>query len=431
MDNKFLDNLAEYLFPGEHIEDSKNLFKSFYHGKPQHDYAGSAGEMLKAACDGQPAGCRLDLSMAYSLTQNITPNFIRALEADRIASKRGETSKMRKPLVEPEKAAQDALNKAFSQFAIAVDAGGQVSQDDLMGKVTEDAVLVLGGLIASKNPSALDVGQQLKRIDTSTKTLEKTLKNISAIADALLKGLVQIRSEWAETGYDYGRDLSKIDASEFANLATPATKQLFLLKLAKGELLQESSQDKKGLGDMIIAFDTSGSAFSNTKQGYEIVDLEVGIAYAMCKIAARNKCKSYVLPYHTSCYYQSDWMRDADSINSYFAKMFSGSKLKSGGTSFDSALSRIAKLFEDQQFPTKRKPGIIFITDGYDSVLSSTKEKINDLRRKLGIKLFSYFVSDTDPRKYSKDLLSISDASFWINSDKPISKQIEAFEQIR
>jgi hypothetical protein len=52
------------------------------------------------------------------------------------------------------------------------------------------------------------------------------------------------------------------------------------------------------------------------------------------------------------------------------------------------------------------------------------------LRQSQGIKLYSYFVGRNDPRDHAEELISVSEKSYWIDANKKIETQIDAFLEI-
>jgi uncharacterized protein with von Willebrand factor type A (vWA) domain len=303
-------------------------------------------------------------------------------------------------------------------------------QDELLGEIESLGAHQVWGLLSTKNPDAECISEQIKQVAASVKSVQKSLKNISAVSESLLKGLEKVKSEYYYFRFDNGRNLQQINTSELAYLRGES-RQLFLLKYAKGELLEESSQDKKGLGDLIIAVDTSGSTCGRATGDTTILDLEMGISLTLAKIATKNKCKVRICLHHTKVHGDSQWMKGRDVINKYFADIYVTNKcVASGDNDFDMVLGSLCGWMEDRQYTSKRKPGIVFITDGHDSLESSTLERVSQLKSRLGIKLYTYFVAASDPRSHAKELIGVSAKSYWIDAKKPIESQIEAFEDI-
>jgi hypothetical protein len=424
-----LDKVAEFLFEKEKSQD---LLKMLYKGIPDEKYKGDSYKFAFAACSSIPGQLRENLPFAYSLALSLEDEFLGLSNEDHGDTKNEESDNQCESEEYQNPQIDTKLAQVMDQFGFIKTPSGWIEQDELMEESLEDAVVLIKGLMAGKSGNADNqIAKECKKIHALSKRLQKTLTNVSAVANSLVKGLNKIKSEWSESGIDYGRDLSKLDSSQYAYLATPESKKLFMLKLAKGELLQESSIDKKGLGDLIIAIDTSGSTEAKTKQGYRVIDLELGLSVGIARLANQNKCKSLIIPYDNNPYNQSEWLKGKEQINAYFANMLNGKKLRlNGGTEFNNALQCIINILKENKYPAKRKPGIIFITDGYDEVSDKIKDDINQLKAFQGIKLYSYFVSNNDPRKYSQDLISISDSSFWVDSNLPVEDQISNFTQL-
>ena len=422
----YVKAVSEYLF-SEQVD--KDMFSSIYWGEIDPSLSGNVAEVVKSAVEKLPGYCKYNMSFAYSYTLQLQRQLRVAESNDSSPIKTGETAKTGKLPEKQEEAVEKALQATMSEYGLTVEPDGLKHQEELHKEALEGEEVILGGLLANGDETPVEVAYQIKKIDTAAKQIEKTLRNVSAIAESIVKGIEKVKSEWAETGYDYGRDLTKIDASEFSYLANEQTKKLFLLKYAKGELLQESSQDKKGLGDLIIAVDTSGSTMGNAYQG-RICDLEMGIAFAMARLAIKNKCKVSMCFHTTRTWgHSKGFMRSNQELNKYFADKLVNSNLSSGDNSFSQVLTEIFEPLEGLH-AGKRKPGVIFITDGHDRVSSATQELVRNIKKATGIRLYSYFVSSRDPRGYSKDLLDISDANYWVDASKDIGKQIDCFQEI-
>jgi uncharacterized protein with von Willebrand factor type A (vWA) domain len=424
MDNNILDSVSQYLFPEKAGQD---LFKSLYKVEPTGSYTGKAKELLDLACQSIPSYAYENSAFSYSMSTKLLPIFEEYITFE---DKSKNPKQQPQPRKSPQQALQEALSQTKEQLGIENSVDGMKHQDELLGEIEKQGEQQIWGLTSTKNPDAECVSEQIKRVDASIKSVQKSLANISAVAESLLKGIEKVKAEYSEFGFDYGRNLQQIDPSELAYLQGDA-KNLFLLKYVKGELLQESSQDKKGLGDLIIAVDTSGSTSRSSNSGSTVLDLEMGISLALAKIAAKNTCRVRVCLHHTKIHGDSQWMKGRDAINKYFADIYVTNKcVASGDNDFDMVLGSLCGWMEDRQYTSKRKPGIVFITDGHDSLKYSTLERVSQLKSRLGVKLYTYFVAANDPRDHAKELIGVSEKSYWIDAKKPIESQIEAFEDI-
>jgi hypothetical protein len=292
LSKEYVKSVGNYLF---HSDVDKLVYSSVYFGEADSELKGNVADVVKTAIDILPSYCKFNLNFAYTYTLRLQKPVNDAIQADELAAKGEEKPKTGNPAKTTEEKAEEALKAAMEQHGMEQHADGLKHQEEI-NKEAED--VVIGGLESNGDETPVTVAYKIKNINASLERLQKTLRNVSAVSESLIKGLEKVKSEWSETGYDYGRDLALMDASEFALLGSEQTKKLWLLKYAKGELLQESSQDKKGLGDLIIAVDTSGSTAGAAYHGNLVIDVEMGIALAMSKLAIKNKCKQVALTFN-------------------------------------------------------------------------------------------------------------------------------------
>jgi uncharacterized protein with von Willebrand factor type A (vWA) domain len=284
-----------------------------------------------------------------------------------------------------------------------------------------------------KNPR--DIAVILQQLIFNLKTLHRTLKNVSAISTSILNGIEKVETGEGMIGYQYGRDLRNIDARDLSLLASSATKHLFKLKYAKGELLQETAIEGKSIGDLIIAIDTSGSVTSEVycekyqKTGTQVLDLEFAIAVGMMRFAIKNKAKCKVILFESDAYYTSEWIRNEPELKKFLHTSLV-QKLKKGGTSFEDALRKITSEMQTLHH-VKNKPGIVFITDGYDSISPVTSDAFMLLKKQLKAKMYSYFVSNSNPLSYCPSLTGISDSAFFIDHSLDVDAQMSSFTAIK
>lgn len=436
MDEQILDQVSSYLFesvPG------KDLFKSLYNAKTYGSYVGKAKELLDLTVADIPKWAYQSTTFSYSMSTKLLPTFEAYIEEEEQKQQEKNQSKTeqqrqrkqpKKASQSPQQALEKAIQQTLDQMGVTEDElSGNIEQDELLGEIQEQGEEKIWGLLANKQPAHC-ISEQITKVDAGLKQVKKSLKNIAAVSDALLKGLEKVKTPYSEHGFDYGRDLTKIDAGEFAYLHGNA-RQLFMLKFAKGELLQESSHDKKGLGDLIIAVDTSGSTCRGASGKMNVLDLEMGIALAITKIATQHKCRVRVCLHHTDIHGDSGWIKGKYAINKYFANIYVDQKcVASGDNDFNVILGGLCEWMEERQYPSQRKPGIIFITDGHDRINKDTIDRVRSLKERQGINLYSYFVVNSDPREHAEDLVSISKKNYWIDSSKLIQSQIEAFLEI-
>lgn len=444
MDKSIIDNVVNYLFPitlnkknNEYNESIHNLFKAIYHFENQEyvdSFSGKQLEFVNNLLSQCPKYAKQNLLFAHSLTVRSMRMMqslgnLRSLDDDQQEkSKALEVAKKRAEKVvdnDIQKQVKAILQDTNQEFGIGVNPGGDENQNTISKVMAQEAEAKIG--LEAGTGNANRIAGVIRSFDVNAKRLQKTLCNISAISEALLNGLEKIKSDFADSGYDFGRDLRHLDTRELSYLQDERFKSLFLLKYAKGDLLQETSEDKKGLGDMVIAIDTSSSTDAEAHDG-KVLDLEIGIAVAIASLAIKNKCKVRFLFFCDSVYADSEWLLGRQQINKWLAQNLP--KIQGGGTSFNQVLRTQHDILANNQYSTKRKPGLIFITDGYANVSDEIQGRITALKKKLGVKLYSYFAAHNDPRNRSQQLLGISTASYWINASEPIIGQIENFKEL-
>jgi hypothetical protein len=255
LDEKVLDRVGDYLFEADIRDntDIKNLMKSVYYTDNQeyiNKIPANAQNFVTKLQEMIPAFARYNINFAYSLAFKSQTQFLAAISSG-MDEKKAE--------VEADKKVYQALR----QYGIKTDdATGQTEQDELQFAISKNGEEKIecnleNGLLFGKHNANM-VAANIKAVDVSLSNLQASMRNISAIADSLLNGIEKIKSDYSDSGFDYGRNLQQLDNREFI-LIDPRFKQQFALKYAKGELLLETSEDKKGLGDLIIAIDTSSS----------------------------------------------------------------------------------------------------------------------------------------------------------------------------
>lgn len=425
-DKEYVADVAELLFPYENTTSPtktetsiRDIFSSIYFGQCSDKLSGNFRKLVEDALRILPNYCKNDLCFAYSFTQNlfsVTQNLLQEYNIN-MEDLNDVDSEL----------AEEALKKSMNTFGLEEHPDGLKHQEPIAKEYGE---LISGGLWSSKDQTpAKAASREIKKVNASMKQIEDTLRNVSAVSDSLIRGIESTKSKWGDSGYAYGRDIKKMHKSEYPLLQSDATKTLWFLKYAKGELLQESSQEKKGLGDLVIAIDTSGSTDAKCHGGNRVIDLEMGIALAMARMAIKAKCKAKICFHTTKVWGASEFMRSNNELNKFFAQSFTyGRRLVTGENDFDIVLN---ELFTSNNFSsTTRKPGVVFITDGYDSLEPSVVETIEDKKKLYGVKLYSYFVSSRDPRVYARELVSCSNKNYWIDSEKDIGCQVDNFLEL-
>lgn len=152
-----------------------------------------------------------------------------------------------------------------------------------------------------------------------------------------------------------GKDLKNVLSGELAMLATPETTTLFLRRLANGSLKQYARREKirKGMGDIIVCLDESGST-----EG-EKAAWGKAFALAMLNICAHDKRKFAIV--HFSSYDEVETSLFLPGQYTTEDVLQAAEHFFDGGTNFEAPLEASMKLIAEQEFETA---DIIFITDG-------------------------------------------------------------------
>lgn len=185
-----------------------------------------------------------------------------------------------------------------------------------------------------------------------------------------------------------GRDLRHLLPSQYALLATPATRLEFYRRWAGGELLQYKlhGTEEVGHGPMVVCVDKSGSMDG------EPFTWAVAVAEALRRLAAEQHRDVFVMFFGTN----DDRERFAfpggqAPIEKVLAYL---SCEANGGTEFDGvldeAMRRVSTSFDGQG---KDKADIVFVTDGQARLGRAWLDAFNAERARTGVRVYSVFVS--------------------------------------
>ncbi len=182
----------------------------------------------------------------------------------------------------------------------------------------------------------------------------------------------EIFAQGKKNGFAYGRgetyslelgnDLSRAITSELAMLAVPATIPLFLRKYQDKRIKQYRRREPicKGMGDIILCLDESGSTKGNAEAWGKAVAMtlleiaeEQGRKFALIHFSGSNS-------FHTDLFLPGQYSAED--------KMRAAETFLGGGTNFETPLAEAVRLMEQQDF---ENADIVFVTDG-DCVVQDT-----------------------------------------------------------
>ncbi len=210
-------------------------------------------------------------------------------------------------------------------------------------------------------------GEGTPRKNKENRELLERLRNNPQLLAIMrhLGRMMEMISDLRHNAYHYGRgekysltlgkDLKNVLSGELAMLATPETTTLFLRRLANGSLKQYARREKirKGMGDIIVCLDESGSTMG------EKAAWGKAFALAMLNICAHDKRKFAIVHFasddevETSLFLPGQYTTEGvlQAAEHFF----------DGGTDFEAPLEASMKLIAEQEF---NAADIIFITDG-------------------------------------------------------------------
>lgn len=190
---------------------------------------------------------------------------------------------------------------------------------------------------------------------------------------------------------EMGNDLRRVMRSEFAYLAHPDTRILFVKKYVDGELLQfkERGKEDAGKGPIVVAIDNSGSMSGGPENWAKAV------AEALRRICAEQDRDYYAMYFETNRHRERfDFPKGKSDIEKVF-KFLSVSA--GGGTEFDGvlteALARIQTQFDDDG---RGKGDIVFITDGEAHLDPAWIKNFVEEKQRVGCRVFGVYISAYD-----------------------------------
>ena len=168
-----------------------------------------------------------------------------------------------------------------------------------------------------------------------------------------------------KNGYAYGRgekyaltlgkDISRAITSELALLATPETVPLFLQKYQRGQIKQYQRREQvyKGMGDMIVCIDESGSTQGDAEAWAKAV------AMTFLEIASDGGRKFALIHFSGTGSFKTDIFLPG----TYQAeqKMAAAECFLNGGTDFETPIREALRLMNEEGF---ENADIVFVTDG-------------------------------------------------------------------
>lgn len=172
-------------------------------------------------------------------------------------------------------------------------------------------------------------------------------------ADAKRNGYAYGRGE--KYALELGNQLTRVITSELALLATPETLPLFLRKHQSKSLKQYQRREPvyKGMGDMIVCLDESGSTAGDAAAWGKAV------ALTLLEIAADGKRKFALIHFSGTDSIQTDIFLPGEYTVA--KKLRAAETFLGGGTNFVTPMTEALRLMSDSDF---ENADVVFLTDG-------------------------------------------------------------------
>ena len=207
-------------------------------------------------------------------------------------------------------------------------------------------------------------GMERSQVNTALLAHVRENPNLRTIS-RFLGRFREIFAQGKRNAYTYGRgekyslelgnSLSRALTSELAMLASPLTAPLFLRKYQRKQIKQYRRRDpiRKGMGDIIVCLDESGSTVGDDAAWGKAV------ALTLLDIAAEGG-RSFALIHFSG---PGSFLTNVFRPKQYGAeeKLAAAECFLNGGTDFETPLKEALRLMKDEGF---EKADIVFITDG-------------------------------------------------------------------
>lgn len=215
---------------------------------------------------------------------------------------------------------------------------------------------------------------------------------------------------------EVGNDFVSLLPNEKLKLVNKSTKKLFYRQYANKELLQyqKEGNKRKCQGPIIVCVDTSGSMEGTKEYWSKAVTLSFLTIAQM-----QNRDFACILFSHIA---QEPIILDSKKVEPKkildIAETFDD-----GGTDFKEPLEKAMNLIKDRKIGKFKKADIIFITDGECKINDDFLRKLKALQTEKEFKILSILinagrVSDTTLKKFSDDIIPLSDLKDLNNNDK-------------
>ncbi|MEU0912383.1 VWA domain-containing protein [Streptomyces althioticus] len=208
-------------------------------------------------------------------------------------------------------------------------------------------------------------------------------------------------------GVTLGDDLSRVIPSELAVLGVPELRAVFAARYAAGELMLYDSRGEQGTGKgaVIACVDTSHSMYAEGPGGITREAWSKACALALLD-QARHAGRDFVGILFSAAdrlqVFRFPGDRPAPVTDVLdFAEAFLG-----GGTDFQRPLGTAAKILEEEFHSASRARGdIVLITDDACEVSENWTHLWNEIRRRLGFRLFGIAIATPDTATASGSVL--------------------------
>jgi len=211
-------------------------------------------------------------------------------------------------------------------------------------------------------------------------------------------------------GLEYGRDLSKVRASELVLTLDPVTAPLFYKRYADNELTQIKLRGKERLGNgpLVICVDASGSmAGAPDCWAKALATTLLGIAQAQRRDAA-------IIHYNGDVVLKQEFQFKTQHQPNTKALLNSLNLNTEGGTNWYNPLNHALALIGKSNCERYRQADIVFITDGDCQLEKKDCKAMNEHRRELKTNIYGLAV---DCRSHS--LKPFCDQVFEISISDP------------
>ncbi|MBR1430152.1 hypothetical protein [Ruminococcus sp.] len=239
----------------------------------------------------------------------------------------------------------------------------------------------------------------MERSEVNTELLKLVRSNpkLKAISDYLGR-FREMFSKGKKNGYAYGRgekysielgnDISRAITSELAMLATPETTPLFLRKYQLKQIKQYRRREPiyKGMGDIIVCLDESGSTEGDPEEWGKAV------ALTLLDIAADSSRKFALVHFASAGIFKTDLFLPGE----YTAKdkKTAAETFLNGGTDFETPLRAAMELIENGGF---ENTDIVFLTDGECELPQAYAKVISEKQAEKGFTVTGILLDANSP----------------------------------